>query len=118
VSEGPFYAVALAMEGAVEVALDLAHGTRRNDGLDAAFAEMAEDRVSIVALVGEHRFGPVVSEQRDGLRAIVGLTASQHEAEGQAKRIGEQMDLGRQTTSTPPQSGLRSPFFRAVAACW
>jgi hypothetical protein len=27
------------------------------------------------------------------------------------------VDLGRQTSSTPPQSALLSPFFRAVAAC-
>lgn len=118
VREGSFYAVSLAIEVAVEVALDLAHGTRRNDGLDVPFGEMAEDGVGIVALVSEYGFGLAVAEQRDGLGAIVGLAASQHEAKGKAKRIGEQMDLGRQTSSTPPQSGLRSPFFRAVAACW
>ncbi len=117
VSEGSFDAVALAIERAVEGALDLACCAWRNDRLDATFGEMAEDRVGIVALVSQHSLGLALAEQRESLGAIVGLTAGQHEAEGQTKLVGDQMDLGRQTSSTPPQSGLRSPFFRAVAAC-
>jgi len=115
--EGAFDAVALSVEGAVEAALELTHGSRRDDGNDAAFVEMVEDGVGVVALVGEHRLRATVSEQRDGLGAVVGLAAAQHKAERQPERIGEQMDLGRQTSSTPPQSGIRSPFFRAAAAC-
>ena len=82
VSEGSFYAVALAIERTVEGALDIAHGSRCNHSLDVAFGEMAEDRVGIVALVGQDRFGPTVAEQCDGLGAVVGLAASQHKAEG------------------------------------
>jgi hypothetical protein len=95
VREGPFDAVALAIECAVEVALNLAHGSGWDNGLDATFAEMVQDRVRIIALVGEHCFWPAVSKERDGLRAIMGLTSCQHEAERQAKSVGEQMDLGR-----------------------
>jgi hypothetical protein len=115
--EGAFDAVALTVEGAVEAALDLADRTRRDDGGDAAFAEMIEDGVGVVALVGEHGLGAVIAEQRDRLGAVIDLAAGQPEAERPSKRIGEQVDLGRQTSSTPPQSGLRSPFFRAAAAC-
>jgi hypothetical protein len=43
VGEGAFDAIALTIESSVEVALDLAHGTRRDNGTDAAFGEMAED---------------------------------------------------------------------------
>ena len=78
---------------------------------------MVEDGVGVVALVGEHGLRAAIAEQRDGLGAVIGLAAGQHEAERQPQRIGEQVDLGRQTSSTPPQSGLRSPFFRAAAAC-
>ena len=115
--EGAFDAVALAVEGAVEAALDLADRTRRDDGGDAALVEMMEDRVGVVALVGQHRLRAVVAEQRDGLGAVIGLAAGQDEVERPSKRVGEQVDLGRQTSSTPPQSALRSPFFRAAAAC-
>src|ERR1700738_499411 len=111
VGEGAFDAVALAVEGAVEAALHLADGSRRDDGGDIAFVEMVEDGVGVVALVGEHGLGAMIAEQRDGLGAVISLAAGQHEAERQSKRIGEQVDLGRQASSTPPQSGLRSPFF-------
>ena len=88
-SEGPFDAIALSIEDTVEVALHLAHGSRRDNGLNAALAEMVQDRVRIVALVGEHRFWPAVSKQRDGLRAIVRLAACEHEPEWQAKFVGK-----------------------------
>jgi hypothetical protein len=117
VSEGAFDAVALAVESAIEAALDFADGSGRDDGGDAALAEMVENWVGVVALVGEHRLRTMIAEQRDGLGAVVGLAARQHEAERQSQRIGEQVDLGRQTSSTPPQSALRTPFFRAAAAC-
>ena len=115
--EGPFDAISLAIEGSVEAALHFAHRTRWDDGSDAAVAEVIEDRIGVVSFVGQYGLGAAVAEQSDGLGAVMGLATGQHEAERQAKLIGEQVDLGRQTSSTPPQSGLRSPFFRAVAAC-
>ena len=78
---------------------------------------MVEDGVGVVASIGEHRLRAVVAQQRDGLSAVIDLAAGQPEAERPPKRIGKQVDLGRQTSSTPPQSGLRSPFYRAAAAC-
>lgn len=72
---------------------------------------MIEDGVGIVALVGEHRLRAAIAEQCDGLGAVVGLAARQHEAQRQPQRVGEQVDLGRQTSSTPPQSALRTLFF-------
>jgi hypothetical protein len=117
VSEGAFDAVALAVESAIEAALDFADESGRDDGVDAAFAEMVEDGVGVVASVGEHGLRATLAKQVDGLGAVVGLAARQHEAERQPKRIGKQVDLGRQTSSTPPQSALRTPFFRAAAAC-
>jgi hypothetical protein len=115
--EGTFDAVALAVESAVEVALDFAQRSRRDDGSDAAFAKMAQNGVGVVALVGEYGLRAAFAEQRDSLSRVVGLASGQHEAKWQSKLIREQVDFGRQTSSTPPQSGLRSPFFRAVAAC-
>ena len=118
VGEGSFDAVTLAVEGPVEAALHLSHGAGRDYGGDAAFGQMVEDWIGVIALVGQHGLGLSVAEQRQGLGAIVGLATGEHEAEGQTKLVREQVDLGRQTSSTPPQSGLRTPFFCAVAACW
>ncbi len=115
--EGTFDAVALAVEYPVEVGLNFAHRTRWDDGGDAAVAEVIEDQIGVVPFVRQYGLRAAVAEQSDSLGAVMGLAAGQHEAQRQAKLIGEQVDLGRQTSSTPPQSGLRSPFFRAVAAC-
>ena len=36
---------------------------------------------------------------------------------GQTQIVGQQMNLGRQTSSGTPQSLVRAPFLRPVAAC-
>jgi len=89
-SEGPFDAIALAIEGSVEAALHFAHRTRWDDGGDAAVAEVIEDRIGVVSFVGQYGLGAEVAEQSDGLGAVMGLATGQHEAERQAKFIGEQ----------------------------
>ena len=118
VSEGSFDAIALLIEGFVEGSLHQAHAAGWNDGFDATLGEVVQDRVGVVALVREHGYGLSVAEQRQGLGAIVRLAAGKHEAERQAERVGEQVNLGRQTSSIPPQSAPLSLFFWAVAACW
>jgi hypothetical protein len=59
----------------------------------------------------------VASQQLDGLGAVVHLAPSDKEIQGPAPFIGEQMNLGRQTSSGTPQSLVRAPFLRPVAAC-
>lgn len=118
VAEGAFDAVALFVQRAVEGALLLAIAARRDDSGDATFGQMFDDGGAVIALVGQYGFGLPFAQQGKSLGAVMGLTGCQVEAERQAKFVGQQMDLGRQTSSTPPQSGVRSPFFRAEAACW
>ena len=79
---------------------------------------MLDDGVRIVALVGEHGLGLVLAQQRDGLGAVIDLAARDQKVQGQAELIAEQMNLGRQTSSGTPQSLVRAPFLRPVAACW
>ena len=116
--EGSLDAVALAIERVIEAALHFSQGAGRDDGGDATLGQVVQDGVGVVALVGEHGFRFARAEQRDGLGAIMRLAAGQNESEWQPEFIREQVNLGRQTSSTPPQSGLLTPFFRAVAACW
>ena len=118
VGEGSLDAVALPIEGTVEMALDLAHRAGRDNGFDPALLQVLNNEVGVIALVGDHGFGLAFAQQRDGLGAVVDLAAGQNKAERQAEGVGEQVNFGRQTSSTPPQSGFRSPFFLAVAACW
>ncbi len=84
-----------ALERSIESALHLSQRARRDDRGDAAFGQVVQDGIGIVALVGEHGFRPSVAEQRKGLGAIVGLAAGKHEAERQAEFIGEQVDFRR-----------------------
>lgn len=109
--EGSFDTVALAVERAVEASLDFAHGSWWDDSSDTTFRQMVQDRVGVVTFVGEHCPWPEIAKQYDGLCAVACLASGQHEATWHPKLIGEQMDLGRQTSSTPPQSGIPSLFF-------
>ena len=110
-SEGAFDAVALTIYGSVAAELLLAHRAWRDDCLYSALGEMVQDRICVVALVGEHRLRASVSKKRDGMGTVVSMAAGQHEAEWQVKLAGQQVDLGRQTSSTPPREVSAAPFF-------
>jgi hypothetical protein len=60
----------------------------------------------------------VLAQQLDGLGAVIHLAARDEKVQGKAQFIGEQMNLGRQTSSGTPQSLVFAPFLRPVAACW
>ena len=89
VSEGSFDSVALSIKGTVEATLDFAQRTWRDHSGDAALLEMVQDGIGVVALVGEDGLGPPVTEQWDGLRAVVSLASGQQEAEWESEFIGE-----------------------------
>jgi hypothetical protein len=114
---GSLDAVWLAIQSFVEGSLYQAHAAGRDDGLDAAPGQIIEDRVGVVAFAGDHGFRLPLAQQNEGLGAVMRLATGEVEAGRQAQIVGQQVDLGRQTSSTPPQSGVRSPFFRAEAAC-
>jgi hypothetical protein len=50
---------------------------------------MVQDGIGVVSLVGEHGLGPPVTEQWDGLRAVVSLASGQQEAEWESEFIDE-----------------------------
>jgi hypothetical protein len=53
-----------------------------------------------------------------GSSESVDLTAGDQEVDRQTQVVDQQVDLGRQTASGAPQSLVRAPFLRPVAACW
>jgi hypothetical protein len=59
----------------------------------------------------------VLPQQLDGLGTVIHLATSDKKIQGQPQFIGEQMNLARQTSSGTPQSLVRAPFLRPVAAC-
>ncbi len=116
--EAPLDAIALSIEFFVVNPLLFSvgfggHDRDRSHGLD-----VVQDGLTVIALVGQYPLGFSFSEQIDGLGAVVDLTAGHLEVHRQAQFVGQQMDLGRQTTSGAPQSLVRAPFLRPVAVCW
>jgi hypothetical protein len=117
-TEATFDAIALFVEIFVVLALYLAVSSGRDHSFGSHGFNMLYDCVRIVALVGQHGLGLVLAQQLDSLGAVIHLAAGDKKVQGQAQFIGEQMDLGRQTSSGTPQSLVRAPFLRPVAACW
>lgn len=101
----------------VVLALDLAVAFGRDHRLGSHGFNVFHNGVRVVAFVGQHGLGLVLAQQSDGLRAVVDLSAGDEEVDRQTILVGEQMDLGRQTSSGTPQSLVRAPFLRPVAAC-
>lgn len=110
--------VALFVEIFVVLALYLAVPFGWNHGFCSHGFNVLNDGVGIVALVGKHGLSLVLAQQLDGLGAVIHLAARDEKVQGKAQFIGEQMNLGRQTSSGTPQSLVFAPFLRPVAACW
>lgn len=68
--------------------------------------KVAEKGVGVVALVGDHGGGAERAEQADGFHAAVCAGPGSAGSGAGAERVGNEVELGRQTSSTPPQSGL------------
>ena len=116
--EAALNAIALFVEGFVIGAWLFAVAFGRDHGDRAHAGDMLNDGVAVVALVGQHRLGLAVSQQGDGLGAVVELPCGHGKVDRQAQLIGEQVDLSRQASSGTPQSLVFAPFLRPVAACW
>jgi hypothetical protein len=62
-----------------------------------------DDGVCVVALVGQQSLGLARAQQHDGLSAVIHLATRNQKIQRLSQFIGQQMDLGRQTSSgTPP----------------
>src|ERR1700683_222991 len=117
-TEATLNAIALFVEIFVVLALHLAVSFGGDHGFGSHGFNVLYDGVDIVALVGKYGLGLVLAQQRDVLGTVIHLAAGDKKIQGQAEFIGEQMNLARQTSSGTPQSLVRAPFLRPVAACW
>ena len=115
--EAPLDAVALSVEVFVVGVLVPAAGQGGYDRYGAHRCDVSADRLAVVAFVGHHPLGLALSEQRDGLGAVVDLATGDREVHRQTQFLCQQMNLGRQTSSGAPQSLVGAPLLRPVAAC-
>jgi hypothetical protein len=109
--EAAFDAVAQLVESAVVQALHLATAARRDYGDRSRAFNSGYDGVRVVALIGEHGFGPAAVQQWQGFGILRRLAGSPTESDRLAEAIGEQVDFGAQSTSATPQGLVfRAPF--------
>ncbi len=109
--------VALAVERRGDGALDLAVAAGRDVGLAAGLAHQVEDRLSVVAPVGDERLGGRQVGQQDWSEGLVGgLPWRDDEAEGQPLLVDDGVDLGRQSSTRTADGVIRAPFL-PPAAC-
>lgn len=103
---------------------------RPDDGLRADRREMVAQPITVVSGVGEQGLARPHRAQHVVRRSpVVGLSGGQLQGDRQAARVGDGVDLGRQTAPRAPQAdgsnvsqtggagGWRTPLF-AFAPCW
>lgn len=115
--EAAFDAVAKPVGFGVMANVGYAAALGRDHSLCAQVGDEAAKSVAVIAPVGDHLASGLSVEQGMSLGEIVGLTWREDEAQRSAKRIGQQMDFGCQSSSGTPQSLIFGPPF-PVAACW
>ena len=96
---------------------DFARSGRRNDRDHAGVRDQLAQLVAVLGFVGDNGATVYPVEQRGGGNDVMGLAACEDEAQRAAKRVGEHMDFGGQSSSGTPQSLILGPPF-PVSACW
>jgi hypothetical protein len=110
-----FDETALLVEMAVEFSRLFSAGSGRDDGCAALRASLVDDRVGVVALVGNDVGVVNAREQLLGLSYIVDLSLGEVEMNRIAEGVDTSVNLrGRSSAGTP--DGLRPRFFSAPAA--
>lgn len=114
--EHPLDKIALFIEFLVVETLDFAVGFRRDDHCRTHLLNLLDDRIGVIAFIGDERIGTEAIEQRQGLLAIGGLSAGEDETQRPAFAVNRYMDLGGKTALAATECLIELPPF-APAAC-
>jgi hypothetical protein len=107
--EATFDAVAKPVGFGVMANVGYAAALGRDHGRCAQVGDEVAKSVAVIAPVGNHLASGLSVEQSMSLGEIAGLTWREDEAQRSAKRIGQQMDFGCQSSSGTPQSLIFGP---------
>ena len=105
----------------VDVPVNLAwRGTlaRWDDRFGALADDEGEDRLGVIALVGDDVVALLAGQQADGLRHIVRLAAGQAQVDRIAERVDDDMDLAGEAAAGAAERLVFALDFLAPAACW
>ena len=98
-------AVPVAIQEGAEGELVDAAGERLNVGSGSLPGDGVAERVAVVGAIGEEDLaGAEGAQHRSGSAAIMGLALAQRERDGQAVRVDEGVDLGRQPAARAPHA--------------
>lgn len=81
-----------------------------DDGVGAHAGDLFAQALAVIGFVGQHRFGSLAFEQTGGRGNVAGLARRDAEPQRSAERVGDHLDLGRQSTSGTPQRLIHAPF--------
>lgn len=115
-ADGALDAVAMLVDGWVEIAGPVHAGSLRDDRPGADRLGMVEDGVCVIGSVGDEVAGGETGDQRQGIGGVIGLTSGQEKADRAAEAVDRQMPLAGQSASGTPQSLVLDPPFWPVAA--
>ena len=110
--------VALAVEVPVGRALIEAAGSGRDHRQGATGRDGLEDRVRVVGLVGDHRFGRQAVAQGQGLRRVALLPGGQAEGQRAAEGVRGGVQLGRVAATRAAERLLACALFAPAAQAW
>lgn len=77
---------------------------------------MVEDGVCVIGFVGDEVAGDETRDQRQSVGGVIGLTASEEEADRSTETVDRDVPLAGQASSGTPQSLVLGPPFWPVAA--
>jgi hypothetical protein len=109
--------IAFCVEGKVAGPWMLAIRLGRDDRGDVGRLQILDESIRIIALVTDQRFRAGLGEQGLRLLEIVDLAPGEAQLLRIAQRIGEDMDLGGQSSSRTADGLVFAVFFRAPALC-
>ena len=116
-AEEAFDQVALAIDALVDRAVDEALSGRGDVGFGPALPDQVEERICVVATIGDDVAAFQAIEQNRRCTQVMGLSGCQHEPDRQAVLIDQSIDLGAQSSTRTTNGVIFAPFF-PPAACW
>jgi len=116
-AKASFDLVAILVGGCVVGDEDLAVSLGRDHRLGLHAGNQFAQVVAVIGFIGEYRGGLLSFQEIGGGGDVMRLARCDLEAQRPSERIGQHVDLGRQSTSGTPQRLILGPPF-PVAACW
>jgi len=114
--EEAFDEVALAVDAAIDGAMDKPVAGGADVRRRAGGADQMEQSIGVITPVGDDVMALQAGQKTGRRLQIVGLPGGQHQADRQTVLIDDRVDLGTQSSTRAADGVIRTPFF-PPAAC-